>query len=140
MGEDEQAVHAAVRRRRVVVTGDEVRDRLAELLGGRRVAPSVALYVSSSRTVLQQVGRAGVLSGLLDAGVKPVADTCTYFGPVLEGCDGAVMTDSAKWARYAPGNLGARVVLGSLEDCVRSAVEGRVSRDERLWSGEDEAR
>ena len=45
------------------------------------------------------------------------------------------MTDSAKWSYYAPGNLGVEVVFGSLEDCVESAVAGRVLRDEGLWAG-----
>ena len=44
------------------------------------------------------------------------------------------MTNSAKWAYYAPGGLGSRVAFGSLAECVRSAVAGRVVRDERLWS------
>ena len=39
------------------------------------------------------------------------------------------MTDSAKWAWYAPANVGARVAFASLEDCLRSAEEGRVVRD-----------
>ena len=45
------------------------------------------------------------------------------------------MTDSAKWAYYAPGNLGLEVVFGSAEDCVESAVAGRVMRDEGIWAG-----
>jgi predicted aconitase len=43
------------------------------------------------------------------------------------------MTNSAKYAYYAPGLLNTRVTFGSLADCVRSAVEGRVMRDESLW-------
>ena len=31
------------------------------------------------------------------------------------------MTDSGKWAYYAPANIGAEVVLGSLAECVASA-------------------
>jgi len=34
------------------------------------------------------------------------------------------MTNSGKWAYYAPGNLGFEVVMGSLADCVESAVRG----------------
>ena len=45
------------------------------------------------------------------------------------------MTDSAKWAYYAPGNIGARVVFGSTEECIRSAIAGRVIRDDALWGG-----
>jgi predicted aconitase len=44
-----------------------------------------------------------------------------------------VMTSSAKWAWYAPGNLGVRVVFGSLRECVESAVDGRVVRVGALW-------
>jgi predicted aconitase len=44
-----------------------------------------------------------------------------------------VMTNSAKFSYYAPGMLNERVVFGTLEDCVLSAIEGRVVRDESLW-------
>jgi predicted aconitase len=43
------------------------------------------------------------------------------------------MTNSGKWAWYAPANLGIDTVLGSLEECVLSARAGRVVRDESLW-------
>ncbi|MFB3051045.1 MAG: aconitase subunit 1, partial [Acidimicrobiia bacterium] len=38
--------------------------------------------------------------------------------------EGDVMTNSGKWAYYAPANLGVGVVIGSLADCVKSAVTG----------------
>jgi hypothetical protein len=45
------------------------------------------------------------------------------------------MTDSGKWAYYAPGNIGASVVFASTAECVRSAVAGRVIRDDAAWVG-----
>jgi predicted aconitase len=54
---------------------------------------------------------------------------------VLPSVTGPVMTDSGKWAWYAPSNLGVDVVLGNLQDCVRSAAAGVVTRDEALWAG-----
>ena len=45
-----------------------------------------------------------------------------------------LMTNSAKYAHYAPGMLKTRVTFGSLEDCVRSAIAGHVVRDESLWA------
>ena len=65
-----------------------------------------------------------------------VTDTCTYITPILHDIEGPVMTNSAKWAWYAPANLGFDVAFGSLEECVRSASLGRVWRDPDLW-GED---
>ena len=44
------------------------------------------------------------------------------------------MTNSGKFAHYTPANTGYEVVFGPLEDCVNSAVLGKVVRDERWWS------
>jgi predicted aconitase len=105
-------------------------ERLIELLNGRH--PAVELYVSTSRFVLDEIARRGWLEILRRAGVRVVVDTCTYVTPILE-TTGVVMTDSAKWAYYAPGNIGVEVVFGSTTECVRSAETGRVWRDGDLW-------
>ena len=62
-----------------------------------------------------------------------LVDTCSYIAPVLRPGTGAVMTDSAKWAYYAPGNIGADVVFGTTAECVASAVAGRVVRLRSPW-------
>jgi hypothetical protein len=48
----------------------------------------------------------------------------------MGGVEGTVMTNSAKWAYYAPGNLGVKVALGSLRECVASAIAGKVDLDD----------
>jgi len=104
--------------------------RLAALVQDER--PRVPFYVNTGRGQLAAVG--SVADDLADAGVRIVTDTCTYITPVIGGVTGAVMTDSGKWAWYAPSNLGFNVALGSLEECVRSAAAGRVIRDEQVWA------
>ena len=106
---------------------------LTPLLDGVRLHPEVAFFVSTSRAVLAQVESRGWLPILEGAGVQVVVDTCTYITPILDPGRRAVMTNSGKWAYYAPGNIGVQVVFGSLGECVRSAVDGRVWRDEALW-------
>ena len=108
--------------------------RLVALLAGRSIHPEVEFYASTSRHVLARIEALGWLASLEGAGVRLVVDTCTYVTSILEDTAGVVMTSSAKWAWYAPGNLGVRVVLGSLRECVESAVEGRVVRDDALWA------
>ena len=54
--------------------------------------------------------------------------------PILPPAGGVLMTNSGKFAHYTPPTTGYGVVYGSLEDCVRSALCGRVTRDEGLWS------
>lgn len=111
-------------------------ERLVELLNGARVADRVAFYVSTGRTVLAEAESRGWVKVCERAGVTVVTDTCTYVTPIMRVDGGVVMTNSAKWAYYAPGNLGVQVVFGSLAECVRSAVEGSVWRDPGIWSDE----
>jgi predicted aconitase len=106
---------------------------LVDLLAGRRVADDTPLYVSTGRDVLAAIERRGWADQLRAAGVTIVVDTCTYVTPILRASDGAVMTNSAKWAYYAPGNLGVDVCFGSLRECVESAVRGRLWRDDDDW-------
>jgi predicted aconitase len=106
--------------------------RYADLLRGRRVDPAVELLISTGRDTL--VEAADAASGLREAGCELLVDTCSYVVPVLGAHAGAAMTDSAKWAWYAPANVGAAVVLASTEACIESAVVGRVVRDDRHWS------
>ena len=106
--------------------------RVAALLEGRSVSASIDLYVSAGRDVLAQAG--SHVAALERAGVTIVTDTCTYVTPILRPEVRTVMTSSAKWAYYAPGNLGVDVVFGSLEECVRSAIAGEVTRDNARWS------
>ncbi len=60
-------------------------------------------------------------------------DTCILTTPMLPENIKLLMTNSAKYAYYAPGLLGTQVVFGSLEDCVNSAVAGTIMRERSLW-------
>jgi predicted aconitase len=108
---------------------------LFDAIDGRTIHPSIELYVSTGREVLHDAMQRGWVESLEAAGVTFVTDTCTYITPIVRNTTGVAMTDSAKWAYYAPGNIGVAVVFGSLSECVESAVEGVIVRDEELWSG-----
>lgn len=108
--------------------------RVVELLGDRNVHPDVHVYISTGRTVLNEISLRGWSRRLEESGIQIVTDTCTYITPVMADVHGTAMTDSAKWAYYAPGNLDLDVAFGSVEDCVESAVRGTVVRDEAVWA------
>jgi hypothetical protein len=95
--------------------------------------PRVPFFVNTGRDVLAEAASRDLLGQLEAAGVRIVTDTCTYLAPIMGEIDGPVMTDSGKWAWYAPGNIGVDVVFGALEECVGSAAAGRVVHDETLW-------
>lgn len=105
---------------------------LAALAQGRRFR--VPFYACTGRGVLAELERAALLTPLRASGVEIIVDTCVVVAPILPSEAGVLMTNSGKFAFYAPANTGFATVYGSLADCVETAVAGRVTRDERLWS------
>ncbi|HET8601753.1 MAG TPA: aconitase X catalytic domain-containing protein [Segeticoccus sp.] len=103
---------------------------LAEALAGKRVADGCRLYLSTGRGVHRLAEQAGYVRQIEAAGGVFVLDTCTYVTSILPAGTRTAMTNSGKWAHYAPANLGIDVTLGSLAECVRSAVAGRMVLDE----------
>jgi predicted aconitase len=96
-------------------------------LDGRGPAGGVALYVSTSREIAAMVEKDPAFAPLRRFDARIVVDTCTYLAPVVRNTQGAILTTSAKYAHYGPGNLQRRVGLMTLERCIRSAELGRVA-------------
>ena len=107
--------------------------RLAPMLKGKRKHPEVKFLVTSSRAMTQLAERAGYLEALRDFGAQITVDTCILTTPMLPEDIRNLMTNSAKFAYYAPGLLGKMIAFGSLEDCVNSAIAGEIVRDESRW-------
>lgn len=107
--------------------------KLAPLLADKHRHPNVQFLVTSSRFMSHLAEQSGSLAALHDFGGSVTVDTCVLATPMLPPEIKVLMTNSAKYAYYAPGLLNTQVVFGNLEDCVRSAVSGRVSRDNSLW-------
>ena len=107
--------------------------QLAPLVRGKRRHPEVQFLVTTSRNMSALAAEAGIAAELEEFGARLTVDTCILATPMLPKSVQVLMTNSAKYAYYAPGLLSTRVVFGSMADCVASAVEGRVVRDESLW-------
>lgn len=105
-------------------------EQLAALLAERSGPLNCDFYVNTSRFILWQLEEAGLAQDFAARGVQIVVDTCTYLTPVMKQMSGLVMTNSGKWAHYAPANIGVTVAYGSMRECVRSAFEGKVHFDD----------
>ena len=111
--------------------------QLATLIAGRTLR--LPLYLNTGRHVLTRLEREGRLQPLTGAGVVPIVDTCVVVTPILPAGSGptgaghVLMTNSGKFAFYAPGNTGYAVQFGSMADCVETAVAGRLMRNEAGW-------
>jgi predicted aconitase len=106
-------------------------DRFEALRAGREL--KLPVYICLSRlvwSILDANGRAALMEA---SGVRFVTDTCVVVTPILPQPPGILMTDSGKFAHYTPGNTSYHVRYGSISECVETAVQGRVVRDEALW-------
>jgi predicted aconitase len=106
---------------------------MGDVLGrfaGRPVAAGIEVYVSTARETYAVAEQRGWIEALETLGVTILVDTCTYLRPMVDLGTGVVLTNSAKWAWYAPMTLGVEVVIGSLADCVGSAIAGRLERSD----------
>lgn len=91
------------------------------------VKPKVPLYLAMSRRTAEVVKDRSWDEKFDAAGVVRVTDRCAYSPGILSPDLTTVMTDSAKWATYAPACLGATVTIRSIPDCVATALSGRVN-------------
>jgi len=108
-------------------------EQLMPLLNDYPPQRHVEFIVCTNRIVLAAIQKRGWLAKLREFGVQIIVDTCVVVTPIMRIKHGVLMTNSGKFAHYAPGNIGLSTVYGSLEECVRSAEIGRVWRDENLW-------
>jgi predicted aconitase len=109
--------------------------QLQPLLAGAVCHPDVQFLVTSSRAMTLLAKKAGLLQALEEFGGRVTVDTCILATPMLPPEIKVLMTNSAKYAYYAPGLLNTQVTYGSLADCIRSAIAGRVLKDDSLWDG-----
>lgn len=108
--------------------------RLAALMRGRQASPGVEVFITTSRAIRTILELRGDLAVLEAFGAKVTADTCIVVSPLVKRDAQVLMTNSAKYAHYAPGLIGVQSVFGSTEDCVASAISGVVVVEEGPWA------
>jgi predicted aconitase len=103
--------------------------RLAAMCRGRTRHPDTALVVTCGRSVYAQAKEAGLIAPLEAFGAQLLTDTCWCMlgEPIVPPNARNVMTNSGKYAHYAPGLTGRSARFGSLVDCVDAACEGHAA-------------
>ncbi|MEN3376696.1 MAG: cis-L-3-hydroxyproline dehydratase [Hyphomicrobiales bacterium] len=111
--------------------------RLAALCGGRKKHHDTALVVTCGRAVYQQASEAGYVGALEAFGAQLLTDTCWCMlgEPIVPRDARTVMTNSGKYAHYAPALVGRPARFGSLSDCVDAACDGHVAGSVPGWLG-----
>ncbi|WP_053150660.1 aconitase X [Pseudomonas sp. Pf153] len=108
---------------------------LAKLCAGRHKHPQVMLAITCGRAVLEQARAGGYLASLEAFGATLVTDTCWCMlgEPVIPPQATTLMTNSGKFAHYAPGLVGRGVHFASLAECVEAACTGTTSGQPPMW-------
>jgi len=103
--------------------------RLADLLDEYPDKPFVApITVITGESSCALARRGGLIDRLEARGVRIVLDTCLFHSPILPADMKVLMTNSGKAAYYCPGELDCEVAMGTLRECVESAISGKVVR------------
>ena len=107
----------------------------ANLMAGRRVHPDVCVIITLGRDILAKAKTEGLVDQLRDAGVKFFADLCwcSIVEPVFPVNAETLMTNSGKYAHYAPGLCGRNVRYGSLSECAQAAETGAATTELPDW-------
>ncbi|MDU8929472.1 aconitase X [Alisedimentitalea sp. MJ-SS2] len=98
----------------------------AHLMQSRTRHPKTGIIITLGRDTKSTAKAEGLISQLESAGVTIVSDLCwcSISEPVLPRAAKTLMTNSGKYAHYAPGLSGRAVRFGSLADCARAAETG----------------
>uniref|UniRef100_A0A6U3VY30 Phosphomevalonate dehydratase large subunit-like domain-containing protein n=1 Tax=Octactis speculum TaxID=3111310 RepID=A0A6U3VY30_9STRA len=100
--------------------------------------PGVDVIITSGPDILTQARSIGYVSVLEEWGASLVSDTCWCMAQESDSIIAShvekLVTNSAKYAHYAPGLVNRQVRFRSLKGCIDAARSGVVSRrDEPAW-------
>ncbi|OUS36929.1 hypothetical protein A9Q94_07575 [Rhodobacterales bacterium 56_14_T64] len=109
--------------------------QFAELMAGKTKHPDTSVMITLGRDTLAIARKEGLVSQLEEAGVHLIHDLCwcSITEPVFPPEAKTLMTNSGKYAHYAPGLCGREVRFGSLSDCAQVAVSGTATRELPDW-------
>jgi predicted aconitase/predicted aconitase with swiveling domain len=109
--------------------------RSAQLCRDRVKHPDAVLVITCGRAVLEQARDAGYIDVIENFGATLVTDTCWCMlgEPVIPRAATTLMTNSGKYAHYAPGLVGRNVHFASLAECVDAACTATASGRLPSW-------
>ena len=107
---------------------------LADLAVGHRAA-GTGVIVTVGQNVLRDARDDGTLARLEAFGAQIFPDICwcSITEPLLPPTARSLMTNSGKYAHYAPGLSGREIRFGSLADCAETARTGIAPASPPVW-------
>ena len=109
--------------------------RFAALMSGAARHPDTSVIATLGRDILSKAQSEGLVARLKASGVRLIPDLCwcSIIEPVFPRDAKTLMTNSGKYAHYAPGLCGRNVRFGSLSDCAAAAKTGVAAIERPEW-------
>lgn len=109
--------------------------RFSGLMSGRRCTENTSTIITLGRDTLVKAQQSGLVSELEAAGVRIVQDLCwcSISEPVFPPQARHLVTNSGKYAHYAPGLCGRTVRFASLAGCAQAAQKGWLVKRLPFW-------
>ncbi|MFQ6126096.1 MAG: aconitase X catalytic domain-containing protein [Candidatus Heimdallarchaeota archaeon] len=98
--------------------------KLAMLLKDKKIHNNTTFWVYVSNYVEMLAKRAGYSRIIKASGAQILTETCMLVSPTHIYGFKTLMTDSGKCACYGPALCNTEVIYGSLEACVKTAIQG----------------
>ncbi|MCD6509249.1 MAG: aconitase X catalytic domain-containing protein [Thermoprotei archaeon] len=95
----------------------------AMILCNKRIRKDVRVWIATSRVVYEEALKRGYVSVIERSGAKVIRDTCAVVAPISSIGIRRVVTDSAKAAHYLSLRHRTDVMLASLHEALRLALE-----------------
>jgi len=102
----------------------------------RKKHPGVKVVATLGRSVFEEATMKGYIEPMSRFGFEFINDTCWCMltEPVVPVDPGAtIMTNSGKYAHYAPALVSKRVRFGSMAACLKAAQTGTISSSAPRW-------
>jgi len=99
-----------------------------KLLKSRRIAGGVQFWIHTNQNTEFLLKKTGIWKEIEKTGARITTDTCILNWPLDNWGFKTLITNSGKFAHYAPTQKGLEVIFGSLKTCVETAIGG-------IWEG-----
>lgn len=106
---------------------------IARMFRGRRVNSNIEFTMQIGRDMANRLKDCGLYEELNRLGITIYQECCALEFRAKERGVNTMMSNSGKFAIYGFGLSGIQPVLGSLRECVETAVAGRLVKEKKPW-------
>ena len=103
-------------------------EKLTQLLNRKKICKSVEFWIQTNRGIYSWIKEMGILQKLKTTGIEVITDTCIFAWPLENWNFNLVVTNSAKFANYAPGELNLNVIITDLSGCIEAGITGEIKK------------